>query len=169
MARLKWFIPTSLLSESLLVMRPHGAVGNKGLALWFGASDGLDTEVTHLVELTGPGFRTTPQYLRLSLRAMSALTDLAEEINAVLIGQVHSHPARFLDLSELDKKHGIHSQGYLSVVCPYYAQRNINGFAECGVHVFENLHYRRMPPNEVSGRLILRDAKLNKIKCEVPA
>lgn len=150
-------------------MRPHGMVGNEGLALWFGTADGTRANVTHIVDVSGPGFRTTPLYMSLSLRAMAVLTDLAEKLDTFLIGQIHSHPERFLDLSELDKEHGIRSPNYLSVVCPYYAQRNLGGFDDCGVHVFENRRYRRMSPDEISRRLIARDARVTKIRCEVPA
>jgi proteasome lid subunit RPN8/RPN11 len=168
MTQLRWLIPNSLLGESIAVMRPHGAKGNEGLALWFGSTDGTHAKVTHLVELTGSGFKTSPLFMSLSSRAMSVLTDLAWEIDCVLIGQIHSHPKRFLDLSNLDKEHGIHSQDYLSVVCPFYAQLNLNSFNECGVHVFENLHYRRIQLGEISERIILCNSELIKIKCEVP-
>lgn len=164
-----WNLPTNLLRESIAIMRPHGMVGNEGLALWFGTTDGDHANITHLVEVSGPGFRTTPLYMSLSLRAMVVLTDLAEELDTFLIGQIHSHPERLLDLSELDKTHGIRSPDYLSVVCPYYAQRDLSGFDDCGVHVFENRRYRRMSPDEISRRLILREAYITKIRCEVPA
>lgn len=164
-----WILPADLLSESIAVMRPQGLVGNEGLALWFGTEDGAHANVTHVVEVSGPGFRTTPLYMSLSLRAMAALTDLAEKLGTFLIGQIHSHPERFLDLSELDRVHGIRSPDYLSVVCPYYAQRNLGGFGDCGVHIFECHRYRRMSPDEISCRLVVRDERVTTIRCEVPA
>ena len=169
MTQPNWNLPENLLRESIAVMRPHGVIGNEGLALWFGNVSGARADVTHLIEVAGPGFRTTPLYMSLSLRAMAALTDLTEKLDTFLIGQIHSHPERFLDLSELDKKHGIRSPDYLSVVCPYYAQRELTGFDEFGVHGFENQRYRRMSPAEISRRLIVRDAHITKVRCEVPA
>lgn len=169
MSQLQWHIPKALLGESIAIMRPHGAKGNEGLALWFGTSEGYRLTITHLVEVVGPGFITTPLYMSLSLRAMVTLTDLAEKIDAILIGQIHSHPERFLDLSHLDKEQGIRSQDYLSVVCPHYAQRDLRGFNDCGVHVFENHHYRRLSSDEVSSRLIAFDSNVSIITCKVPA
>lgn len=169
MTQIQWHISKTLLRESIAIMRPHGAKGNEGLALWFGTSDGSHATITHLVEVVGPGFLTTPLYMSLSLRAMVTLTNLAEKIDALLIGQIHSHPELFLDLSVLDKKQGIRSQDYLSVVCPYYAQRELRSFNECGVHVFENRHYRRLPSDEISRRLIVLNSNVSKITCEVPA
>lgn len=169
MNQIQWHIPKTLLGESIAIMRPHGAKSNEGLALWFGTSDGYRSTITHLVEVVGPGFLTTPLYMSLSLRAMVTLTNLAEKLDAILIGQIHSHPERFLDLSDLDKKQGIRSQGYLSVVCPHYAQRDLRGFNDCGVHVFENHHYRRLASEEISRRLSALDSNVSKITCEVPA
>jgi proteasome lid subunit RPN8/RPN11 len=169
MTQIHWSLPENLLSESIAIMRPHGVTGNEGLALWFGKADGARVEVTHVIEVFGPGFKTTPLYMSLSLRAMSVLTDLAEQLDAFLVGQIHSHPGRLLDLSELDQRSGIRSQDYLSVVCPFYAQHQVDGFRECGVHVFEGRQYRRLPIDEVSRRLLVQPRLVKKIRCEVPA
>lgn len=164
-----WSFPTNLLSESLSIMRPHGAAGNEGLALWFGTADGARADITHVVDVYGRGFQTTPLYMALSLRAMAVLTDLAEQLDVFLIGQIHSHPERLLELSMLDKEHGIRIPDYLSMVCPYYAQRELDSFRECGAHVFEERTYRRMLPDELSRRLVVRNSLVTKIRCEVPA
>lgn len=169
MTQSHWRLPANLLSESVAIMRPHGAKGDEGLALWLGTESVGRIDVTHIVEVIGPGFFTTPLYMRLSLRAMAVLTDLADRLDTFLIGQIHSHPARFLDLSDLDKRNGIRSPGYLSVVCPYYAQRQLAGFDECGVHVFDNHRYRRLSADEIARRLIVINTPITKIRCEVPA
>ena len=169
MTQIHWLLPANLLTESIAVMRPHGAKGSEGLALWLGTAQGSRIEVTHLVEVFGPGFVTTPLYMNLSLRAMSALTDLADRLGTYLVGQIHSHPENFLDLSDLDIRQGIRIPDYLSLVCPYYAQRPLNDYANCGVHVFEGLRYRRLSQTEISKRLLVGNASVTKIKCEVPA
>jgi proteasome lid subunit RPN8/RPN11 len=169
MIQTNWKMPGNLLSDSLAAMRPHGVRGNEGLALWFGKEDGVHSVITHVIDVYGQGFRTSPLHMALSIRAMSVLTDLAEKLDTFLVGQIHSHPERLLDLSKLDKEHGIRIPNYLSVVCPYYAQRDLNSFEECGVHVFEDKGYRRMAPREVSNRLVWIDAQSTRIRCEVPA
>ncbi|MHB1267534.1 MAG: hypothetical protein ACYCY2_08000 [Acidithiobacillus ferriphilus] len=169
MTQLHWRLPGDLLCESVAVMRPHGARGNEGLALWLGTGDGSRVDVTHIVEVFGAGFRTAPLHMRLSLRAMAVLTDLTERLDVFLVGQIHSHPERLLDLSALDQEHGIRIPNYLSVVCPYYAQRQVAGLNECGVHVFEYQRYRRMSTDEISRRGIVCNAQVTKIRCEVPA
>ena len=169
MKQIHWNIPKNLLNESITIMRPQGTIGNEGLALWFGQIYDSHIDITHIVEVSGAGFHTTPLYMNLSLRAMIKLTDLAEKIDSPLVGQIHSHPGRLIDLSILDKEQGIRKPNYLSVVCPYYAQRNLNDLNQCGVHVFEKGHYRRMPTTEISQRIKISDIETKKIQCEVPA
>lgn len=169
MPSLNWHMPADLLERSIEIMRPHGARGNEGLALWFGMEGSDFVRITHVVEVHGPGFRTSPLHLSLSLAAMSSLTDLAERLNAFLIGQIHSHPETLVGLSDVDRELGVRSPDYLSVVCPYYAQRTISGFDICGVHVFEPPSFRRLQTTEVSRRLILLPYAVNKLSCEVRA
>lgn len=164
-----WHLPCNLLSQSITIMRPQGRMGNEGLAFWFGIENQNHLFVTHIVEVFGSGFISTPLHMSLSLNAMTRLTQLTEELDIYLIGQIHSHPGNFVDLSELDKRHGIRIPDYLSVVCPYYAQRDIVGFEECGVHVFENNKYRRMSNKEIATRLFMQDQPLEKIRIEVKA
>lgn len=156
------------MAESLRTMRPHGAVGNEGLALWLGTGSGARAEITHVVEVRGAGFRTSPLFMSLSMRAMASLTELADRQGAYLVGQIHSHPGTLLNLSELDEEHGIRIPDYLSVVCPYYAQRN-SALGDCGIHVFEGRSYRRLNRAEAEHRITATASRVNKIFIEVPA
>lgn len=164
-----WHLPDNLLSQSIAIMRPQGRVGNEGLAFWFGVENQNKLMVTHIVEVFGTGFITTPLHMSLSLIAMTRLTQLTEELNIFLIGQIHSHPGNFVDLSELDKSHGIRIPDYLSVVCPYYAQRDLVDLEEFGFHVFEKNKYRRMLNKEISTRISIQNEPLEKISIEVKA
>ncbi len=169
MSNPNWYLPSSLLSQSIITMRPQGRIGNEGLAFWFGVEDKNNLVVSHIVEVFGSGFITTPLHMSLSSNAMIKLTNLAEELGVFLIGQIHSHPGNFIDLSEVDKRLGIRIQDYLSVVCPYYAQRDMADLNEFGFHVFENNSYRRMPNNEVLTRIYFQNKSLEKIRLEVKA
>jgi hypothetical protein len=92
---MRWQFPEDLLQTSLAIMRPNGLLGIEGLALWFGHSNADLTEITHVVVLDGPGFQAAPLQLSLSLRAFETLTDLADRINAHLVGQIHSGSTPF--------------------------------------------------------------------------
>lgn len=169
MEDLTWTIPTHLLNASVQVMRPQGRLGNEGLGLWLGKEDGNRATITHLVSPRGLGFRTSPQQLRLSWNAMSKLSDVADKHGVYLVGQIHSHPGRFIDLSDVDEKYGIRCQGYLSVICPHYAQRPVSGIHKCGVHVFDDGRYRRLGADEINRRIELTQSSLTVIELELPA
>lgn len=166
---LSWIKPTNLLDVSIAAMRPHGIQGNEGLALWLGRSDGEIATITHVVAPCGPGFQTTPLHMHLSFGAMARLTELASRLGIYLVGQIHSHPGLFLDLSEVDEELGIRCQDYLSVVCPYYAQRQLDSFEECGVHVFDDNRYRRLALPELRCRVRPSNSLVELIHLEVPA
>lgn len=164
-----WYLPKNLLNESIAIMSPHGKLGCEGLALWLGYEQNNDTYISHVIELSGPGFKTSPLHMSLSLSAMASLTKLAEHNNLFLAGQIHSHPGTFVDLSEIDKRMGIRIPNYLSLVCPHYAQVPSTTLNECGVHIFGANRYRKLTSNEVKGLIKFTDHNLTKIKLEVAA
>jgi hypothetical protein len=168
MTKRRWLLPHDLLSSSIEVMRPLGAQGREGLALWFGTldDDGV-AKVTHLVQPVGPGFRSNALYLRLSMRAVGQLTDFADNLGVFLIGQVHSHPGTFVDLSELDVRQGFRFQDFLSLVCPHYAQRPNTRLSDCGTHTFDNGSYRRMARPEMESRLVIGPSSTDVLRLEV--
>jgi proteasome lid subunit RPN8/RPN11 len=169
MSQVTWYLPDDLLRSSIEIMRPHGARGNEGLALWLGTSDDAAKQVTvtHAIEVYGPGFVTAPLHMRLSFRAMSTLTDLADRLGCYLVGQIHSHPANYIDLSDVDREFGIRVQDYLSLVCPHYAQRPDVLLSDCGLHAFEGTNYRRLSTAEASRRVIETSQRVSIVRCEV--
>jgi proteasome lid subunit RPN8/RPN11 len=166
---LNWALPADLLAASIEIMGPHGRLGNEGLALWLGRVEGHRARVTHVVSPRGQGFRASPLQLKLSWNAMARLTDLSDALGTYLVGQIHSHPGLFVDLSEVDEKYGIRCQDYLSVVCPHYAQRPVAGVEDCGVHVFDRGSYRRLGAPEVARRVAMSPSKVELVDLEVPA
>jgi hypothetical protein len=162
-----WNIPRQLLPLSVEAMRPYGSHGHEGLCLWFGKEDAGVVSITHLVVPYGPGLVTHPLHLSLSMRAMSRITRLGTEIDRYWAGQIHSHPGLMLDLSDVDRRMGIHVQDYLSLVCPYYAQREVRNIHEFGVHVFDSGRYRRLPGGEIDACVNVSDRPLEVVTVEV--
>ncbi len=168
MSMAQWILPSDLLAKSVRFMLPHGLHGNEGLVLWFGRRIGEGTvEVTHAVEPRGSGITRSPLHLSLSLRAMNTLSDLGESIDRYLVGQIHSHPGTFIDLSAVDRARGIRIQDYLSVVCPHYAQDPSTGLEDCGWHEFTQGRYRRLAPVEFSRRIVQSGPTANDMHVEV--
>ncbi|HYW55765.1 MAG TPA: hypothetical protein VE934_02300 [Polaromonas sp.] len=169
MAQKTWDLPRDLLAQSIQVMRPYGAIGHEGLALWFGDDRGDAVEITHLIVPHGPGLVTHPLHLSLSLRAIARLTGLSGRLDRYWAGQIHSHPGVDVRLSEVDKRMGVLVQDYLSVVCPHYAQQPVTDLRECGIHIFDRGAYRQLAPAEVGARIHVSERTVEVVPVEVPA
>lgn len=164
-----WVIPRTLLQASVEAMRPYGIKGHEGLALWFGREEAGEVTITHLVIPHGPGLITHPLHLSLSMRAMSRITKLTGEVDRYWAGQIHSHPGQMLDLSEVDRSMGVLVQDYLSLVCPYYAQRDVPDLRHYGVHVYDSGRYKRLSNEEVNARIKVSEHALEVVRVQVAA
>jgi hypothetical protein len=162
-----WDLPHDLLIKSVEHMQPYGKRGHEGLALWFGNEVDNIVAISHLVVPYGPGLRTHPLHLSLSMRAMERITNLTEELDCYWAGQIHSHPGTMVELSEVDERMGIHVQDYLSFVCPYYAQRETSEISEFGVHTYDGGAYRRVSATEVARRIVLSNRSVQLVPVEV--
>lgn len=167
MKKRNWALPPDLIAASIDSMSSLGAQGCEGLALWFGRLEEGTAIISHVVQPYGRGFQTSPLYLRLSMRAIGQLTDFADKEELFLIGQIHSHPGTFVDLSEIDIEQGFRIQNFLSVVCPYYAQSPETTFSHCGVHVFDDGRYRRLSQSDVAATFTVAAISLTRVKIEV--
>lgn len=149
-----WRIPASVLPYSIAEMAPDGRRGCEGIVLWLGIVTERMATITHLVGLHGPKVVKRPDHLRIDPDLFNELADLSEEVGSTLVGQIHSHPGTFVDLSETDKRYGVSSPHYFSVVAPYYAQDPRTSWAECGVHVFHpTLGFQRLSPERVATQI----------------
>lgn len=156
-----WRIPASVLPDSITEMATDGKRGCEGIVLWLGVVTQRAAVITHLVGLHGPKVIKRPDHLRIDPDLFNELADFCEEIGSMLLGQIHSHPGTFIDLSETDKRYGVSTPHYLSVVAPYYAQDPRVGWAQCGVHVFSpTLGFQRLSPEHVSRKVqIISDVR----------
>src|SRR5262245_52786057 len=103
-----WTIPALALAESCREMARDGAEGNEGVALWLGQRRDGCAEVTHVVALRGAGVVKLPDQLVIQSHLLNDVTDIAIELGAVLVGQIHSHAELYgTNLSYADHTFGI--------------------------------------------------------------
>jgi proteasome lid subunit RPN8/RPN11 len=141
-------------------MEKDGANGNEGIVFWLGKHLGDVAIITHVLTLDERWLWKTPNFLQVSTDGMSALADEAERHEVVLVGQIHSHPGNYVDLSMADRRFGISAPYYLSVVAPHFAQDPSSSWRDCGVHVYERAHgFRRLSPDEVRRSVVADDAR----------
>jgi len=149
-----WRVPDCLLRDSIAEMAADGLRGCEGIVLWLGAIAERAAKITHMVGLTGSGIEKRPDFLRIHPDLFNAVAAFAERMDVVLIGQIHSHPGTFVDLSLVDIKYGVTTPHYLSVVAPHYAQDPRSEWRDCGVHINEPRRgFRRMHAAEVLTRI----------------
>ncbi len=150
-----WELPAAALHASLAEMAPDGARGCEGVALWLGRRAGTVAQVSHVVTLRGVGIVKWPDRLSIAAELLNEVTDVAIDLGCHLIGQIHSHPFDWVELSLADQRMGIRSEGYLSVVAPHFAQRADTRLDDCGVHLFDGGGWRRVVPPELQRRVRL--------------
>lgn len=149
-----WNMPENILPDSIAAMAADGRRGNEGIVFWLGRVTEHEATVTHLVTLPEYWTRKHPDYLEVAPEALSALLDVADPLEVSLVGQIHSHPGTYVDLSIPDRHFGISAPYYLSVVAPHYAQRPHTFWAECGLHQYmPGVGFRRLSPGEVDRRV----------------
>lgn len=141
---LLWRVPMVALKVSLAEMAPDGALGREGVALWLGRRAAGIAYVTHVVGLRGAGVVKRTDHLSISAELLDDVTDIAIEHGVYLVGQIHSHPGAWVDLSDADKLYGIQARGYLSVVAPHFARDPLTRPDACGFHVFDGRCWRRL-------------------------
>ncbi len=150
----RWSLPSSAFSLSLRELARDGARGCESIALWLGRRAQGEARVSHVVGVRGGGVLKAPAFLQIQSSMLNDVTDMAIQLGLVLVGQIHSHPGLFVDLSPTDRAHGVSVHHYLSVVAPGYALDPATTLADCGVHVFEARRgYRRLTGVEVTRRV----------------
>ncbi|TPN82548.1 hypothetical protein FJ987_15710 [Mesorhizobium sp. CU2] len=149
-----WRLPKAAMTASISEMARDGARGCEGVALWLGRRFAGIVTVTHVVALRGAGITRCPDRLSISPELLNEVTMLAIRAGVYLVGQIHSHPSTWVDLSEADKRYGIRVHGFLSVVAPDFARRPNTALAECGVHIFDRGAWRRLGAIERTCRVI---------------
>ncbi|MEQ8719628.1 MAG: hypothetical protein RLO52_22060 [Sandaracinaceae bacterium] len=94
-----------------------------------------------------------------------ANTDVVIELaraGLTLVGQVHSHPGRWVDHSDGDDEGAlVRFEGYWSLVVPEFAREGMRPLGRCGVHVFRGGEFRRLTPEAVGARLQLVPAAID--------
>lgn len=152
-----WILPVSAFQAAFREMALDGVEGNEGVTLWLGTRKDGHAKITHSVILRGTYIVKRPDHLNIKPGLLNDVADLAIELNASLVGQIHSHgPGCGTDLSYTDRTYGIKVPYYLSIVAPDFARNRDVPITDCGVHVYEqDLGFRRLPPSEIESRIEL--------------
>lgn len=147
-----------LLTETLSGLRNRSSGWRESAAIWAGSLNDNDWVAQRLYfhhDLCDD--QSGPFFLELSEEAKFQLYhDLAQK-NLRLIALIHTHPAEWVDLSEIDKRNQLSSRvGFWSLVLPWYAREpwTTNTF---GIHTRIEKGWQRLTLSEISQRLVVED------------
>jgi proteasome lid subunit RPN8/RPN11 len=151
------WISAQLLDRTAEVLRQSGDGDgpHEGVAYWGGHRAGSVCFVTTCI---APAAVTTYGSYDTTAQTNAKVVLYLASAGLELIGQVHSHPGRFVGHSDGDDERALMPyEGFLSVVVPHYAQRGMRPLGICGVHVFENARFRRLTNAEVEALFRVQD------------
>ena len=143
------WISARLLDQTADVLRASGDrhEAHEGIAYWAGRRAGGETFITTCI---APAATTTRGSFDTSAHTNAIVVMYLSSARLELIGQVHSHPGRFVDHSDGDDDRALMPyEGFLSIVVPHYARRGMRPLTICGVHVFDKSCFRRLRKPEI--------------------
>ena len=88
--------------------------------------------------------------------AYSKLWDICDAEEKVVIGDVHTHPGRMVDQSDIDAANPMLAQeGHVALIVPDYSSR-VAGADEVGVHRYDGEDWETWTGAEAARRLFIR-------------
>lgn len=135
MARLN--IPASLWTRTWVGLRERGGGQRESAAVWTGTRDDAGETAMDVVFLDDfPGVRAHALQHCVPRSASAALFRELRARGHVLVGDVHTHPGSWVDLSPTDQEHPIEYRvGLVAVVIPHFA-RGAPRTDTIGIHVY---------------------------------
>src|SRR5262249_12285388 len=138
------WISAGLLDRTASVLQESGGCEgpHEGVAYWAGRRTAHECLVTTCI---APAAVTTYGSFDTSAQTNARVIMYLASAGLELIGQVHSHPSRFVSHSDGDDERALMPyEGFLSIVVPHYARYGMRPLTTCGVHLFDNSRFRRL-------------------------
>jgi hypothetical protein len=133
----KILISAAHWNETWLGLRDRSTGGVESVAVWAGKRISAEETVqgVYFLDDCEDGIQHA-RYHQVSPETLAALFDRLRNDRRVIIGDVHTHPSRWVDLSDLDKENPIEfRRQVLAVVLPEYAKSNPS-LASAGIHEY---------------------------------
>lgn len=152
-------IARTLYERTWLGLQQRGRGARETACVWLGDQDRereVAREVIFLDDLPGTVGRRLQH--RTSREAVRILIDRARELGLTIVGDVHTHPGLWVDLSDVDRAHPIEYRiGLLALVFPAFA-KGPPRFEGIGVHEYlGSCEWKTFEDHEVAQRLVLEE------------
>jgi hypothetical protein len=119
----KIVIPEKIWVQTWLGLRVRGRGKVESAAIWGGKRDALTETVEAVYFLDDLAGRVQfSGYHRVPEKALAQFFSQLQRDRRVIVGDIHTHPTRWVDLSDLDKDNPIEfRKGLYAIVLPSYA------------------------------------------------
>lgn len=131
-------IPEKLWRETWLGLRMRGKGKVETAAIWGGKRNQTaeTVEAVYFLDDYDGGDRRA-RYHQVSTEALEQLFKQLHQDRRVIVGDIHTHPGRWVGLSDLDKENPIEfRRGLYALVLPLFALP-APSLASAGIHVYE--------------------------------
>jgi|WetSurMetagenome_2_1015567.scaffolds.fasta_scaffold07112_2 hypothetical protein len=141
---INYYLPEELINitESILLEYSHTIPPSEGLVYWAGTRQEKEIYITTCIapRVIANKYNVTVDHYS-NFRVVEALS----KNRLVHVGQVHTHPTKWVGHSYTDSEcASFKISGLLSVVVPSFALKGILPLTECGVHRFDNNIFIRL-------------------------
>ena len=158
--KIEYIIPNSAIQYTEKVLLEYADIdpSNEGLVYWGGTITG---EVYTILMVIAPETKSNFGRVSTSNRANFDVVRTLNKNNLFEIGQVHSHPGKWVDHSQGDDEFTpFKVEGLISIVIPQYCKYGIKQLADCGVHRYTNCNFIRLSRDYIKNHFkILNDAE----------
>lgn len=154
----RYYIPRDLFKNSVRVLRRRGQRKQEGLVLWAGATT-QNAEEAYLVSYIVPKRGHWDGGVRLDSQFLLKLSEELEKRDLLLLAQVHTHPGDFGHSLGDEKRAVSYRVGFISIVVPCFAVKNIQNLSECYIYEYEgNWKWRLLRGSDASSRFVIEDS-----------
>lgn len=155
------YFAAGALKEVERLLRTYGTdeESHEGIVYLGGLEIGDRAVVTTALS---PTARTSFGSFQTGTKANQAVVVALRALRLTLVGQVHSHPGRWVDHSDGDDAGAlVRFEGYWSLVVPMFARDGMQPMHACGVHQFQQGMFRRLSDAAVEARIYVSPASLD--------
>ncbi|WP_285009622.1 hypothetical protein [Pedobacter faecalis] len=158
----QYYVDSQVLDFTHRVLQDYGnkKPSCEGLIYWAGRIEGNKHFITHAI---APKTKASRYGILTTHESNALVVEYLCDNDLVYISQVHTHPGKWVDHSDVDNEEtAFRSDGFLSIVVPFFSRNGILPWKQCGIHLFVNDEFQRLGDKYVSRRFIPK--KLNRDK-----
>ncbi len=150
--RIRYTISREVIQFTESILFQYGEEQNaEGLVYWAGIRNSSEVIVTTCI---APNLISSRYGLTIDHLSNYYVVEALSEHQVIHIGQVHSHPFKWVGHSETDNERAAFKvEGLLSLVVPHFCKKGMQPLTRCGVHRFASGQFVRLSTRYIKDRM----------------